>query len=44
MEKDVAETYVPNPDDKKNIFMPKNDTEETANVVDVLSSETQTQQ
>ena len=32
MEKDVAETYNSNPDDKKNIFMPKNDTEETTDV------------
>lgn len=32
MEKDVAETYSSNPDDKKSIFMPKNDTEETTDV------------
>ena len=44
MEKDVAETYSSNPDDNKNIFMPKNDTEEIANVGDVSSSETQSQQ
>lgn len=44
MEKDVAETYNSNPDDKKSIFMPKNDTEEIANVGDVSSSETQNQQ
>lgn len=44
MEKDVAETYSSNPDDNKNIFMPKNDTEEITNVGDVSSSETQSQQ
>lgn len=44
MEKDVAETHSSNPDDKKSIFMPKNDTEEIANVGDVSSSETQSQQ
>lgn len=32
MEKDVAETYSSNPNDKKSIFMPKNDTEETTDV------------
>ena len=32
MEKDVAENYSSNPDDKRSIFMPKNDTEETTNV------------
>ena len=32
MEKDAAETYNSNPDDKKSIFMPKNDTEETTDV------------
>lgn len=44
MEKDAAETYNPNPDNKKSIFMQKNDTEETVNVGDVSSNETQSQQ
>ena len=44
MEKDAAETYNPNPDNKKSIFMQKNDTEETVNVGDVSSNETQNQQ